>query len=132
MNETADRWLIFAQDDLRAAEILLEKEVYNQSCFHAQQCVEKALKALLICHQGHMPPKIHVTVDLLSLLPLEWFTDMEVDSLGRLDDYYITTRYPDALPGDLPTGLPGKAEAEEAAILARAVLEKSKQLMQIE
>ena len=77
-----------------------------------------------------MPPKIHVTVDLLSLLPSEWFTDVEVEPLGKLDDYYITTRYPDALPGDLPTGLPGEVEAEEAAGVARAVLEKARQMIQ--
>jgi HEPN domain-containing protein len=49
--------------------------------------------------------------------------DLRSDLVG-LDDFYIPTRYPDALPGVLPEGLPGKAEAEEALILARAVLER--------
>ena len=130
MNETVDRWLSFAQEDLKAAEILLEESIYSQSCFHAQQCVEKALKALVIHHQGHMPPRIHMTVDLLSLLPSEWFADMEIDSLGKLNDYYITTRYPDVLPGDLPEALPERIEAEAAMNLAHVVLKRSRQLAQ--
>lgn len=59
----------------------------------------------------------------MSLFPPEWLADLRSDLVG-LDDFYIPTRYPDALPGVLPEGLPGKAEAEEALILARAVLER--------
>ena len=36
------------------------------------------------------------------------------DRCIELDDYYIPTRYPDALPGRLPEGLPKKEDAEEA------------------
>lgn len=31
-----------------------------------------------------------------------------------LDRFYIPTRYPDALPGSIPEGLPSGAEAREA------------------
>ena len=126
MNETVECWLAFAHEDLQAAEILLERHIYNQSCFHSQQCVEKTLKALLIHHQDHMPPRIHMIADLLSLLPAELFADVEADSLEKIDNYYIITRYPDALPGSLTQGLPGKSEAEEAMALAHIVLEKGK------
>jgi len=126
MNETVECWLAFAHEDLQAAEVLLEKGIYNQACFHSQQCVEKALKALIIHYQGHTPPRIHMIADLLSLLPAEWFADVEADSLEKIDNYYIITRYPGASPGSFAQGLPGKAEAEEAMILARIVLEKGK------
>ena len=122
--------MTFAREDLQAARVLLEKEIYNQSCFHAQQCIEKALKALLIYHQGHMPPRIHVIVDLLSLLPSEWFAGVKADSLEKIDNYYITTRYPDALPEILPGGLPGKDDAEEAITLAQTILEKAEHLIE--
>ena len=36
--------------------------------------------------------------------------------------FYIPTRYPDALPGALPEGLPGREDAEEALATARQVL----------
>ena len=44
MSEDSDRWLIFAEEDLRIAELALPHGIYNQVCFHAQQCAEKAIK----------------------------------------------------------------------------------------
>jgi HEPN domain-containing protein len=122
MSDVADRWLAFAYEDLRVAEIALEEGIYNQVCFHAQQCVEKALKSAL-AREGRVPPRVHSITDLLRLLPAEWFVTRQDDIVG-LDDYYIPTRYPDALPGTLPEGLPGRSEAEEALSLARLVLER--------
>jgi hypothetical protein len=43
-----ERWYSFAEEDLRMSELALEEGLHNQTCFHAQQCVEKALKALLV------------------------------------------------------------------------------------
>ena len=43
MNEAVERWLAFAQEDMRMAELALKEGIYNQACFHSQQCVEKAL-----------------------------------------------------------------------------------------
>ncbi len=37
------------------------------------------------------------------------------------DWFYIPTRYPDALPGVLPEGMPGSVDAQEAVALARQV-----------
>ena len=39
-----------------------------------------------------------------------------------LDAYYVPTRYPDALPGMLPTGLPTESDAREAFNIAQQVL----------
>ncbi len=50
MSEDISRWLIFAEEDLKVAEIVLREGLYNQACFHAQQCAEKALKAALLAH----------------------------------------------------------------------------------
>lgn len=117
MNENSERWLAFAQEDLRVAKLVWEQEIYNQVCFHAQQCVEKALKGLLVV-SGKIPPRTHAITDLLSLLPETWFAEMR-DSLMALDDFYIPTRYPDALPGALPDGLPGREQAKEAFVTAQ-------------
>ncbi len=40
-----------------------------------------------------------------------------------LDRFYILTRYPDALPGSLPEGLPDASDAQEALSVARQVFE---------
>jgi HEPN domain-containing protein len=43
-----ENWLQFAFDYPRSAEILLAAGIFTMVCFHAQQCVEKALKAVLL------------------------------------------------------------------------------------
>jgi len=130
MSEAIERWLAFAQEDMRMAELALKEGIYNQTCFHSQQCVEKAMKGALIHHQGETLPRTHSIADLLRLLPEAWFSDARADLIETMDDYYIPTRYPDALPGTLPEGLPGKPEAEEAIVLARKVVEEVKKLAQ--
>ncbi len=42
----AERWLRTAEEDLQAAKTLQANEIYAQACFLAQQCGEKALKAM--------------------------------------------------------------------------------------
>ena len=44
MSGASERWLAFAREDLRMAELALSESIFNQVCFHAQQCVEKAIK----------------------------------------------------------------------------------------
>jgi HEPN domain-containing protein len=66
MNES-DRWLALAYQDLRVAELAMTEALYNQVCFHCQQCAEKAVKGLL-AHQGQNPPRTHRLGDLLGLL----------------------------------------------------------------
>ncbi len=129
MNEIVDRWLAFADEDLLTAQLTLANGIHNQACFHAQQCVEKALKGALAHHSGRTPPRTHAIADLLRLLPADWLTSVRADLIEKMDDYYIPTRYPDALPGTLPEGLPGIAEATEAVELARIVLNEVKQLI---
>jgi HEPN domain-containing protein len=44
---------------------------------------------------------------------LPFSSPLEAEAL-TLDRFYIPTRYPDAIPGSLPLGLPGEVEAREA------------------
>jgi len=125
MSGQPERWLAFAREDLQVAEILLEAGIHNQVCFHAQQCVEKAMKGILV-QNGIVPPRVHSITELLRLLPRSLFADI-AEGLVGLDDYYISLRYPDALPGTLPQGLPGRSEAQSALRLAREVLDRAKQ-----
>ena len=118
MSAAGDRWLEFARQDLQMAELALKEGIYNQVCFHSQQCVEKCVKGLL-SDLGKSPPRTHAIVDLLGLLPKEYLQHLRED-LAQLDIFYIPTRYPDALPGSLAEGLPGKEDAQEAIAAARA------------
>lgn len=59
----AEKWLKFAHDDLRSAEVLLKEGILNMVCFHSQQAVEKSLKAFLR-QQRKTIPYIHVLEEL--------------------------------------------------------------------
>ncbi len=123
MNEEITRWIAFANEDLRVAELAIEDEINNQVCFHAQQCIEKMLKAAILA-QGRMPRRTHIIVDLLNDLAAPWLTDLG-DELKEMDLYYVPTRYPDTLPGMLPDGPPSLADARSALHLARQVYERA-------
>lgn len=124
----ADRWMSFAREDLRAAEVLLREDVFSLSCFHAQQAVEKALKAALtFLEPGRDLPRTHSISELADRLGEE--RSRFPDGLDALDAFYIPTRYPDALPGSLPEGLPGSDDAHETLEIATRVLETVKQLI---
>ena len=117
MKTSGDRWLEFARQDLQMAELAMNEGIYNQVCFHSQQCVEKCIKGLMT-DLGKIPPRTHSIVDLLGQLPPDCLQNLQ-EELAQLDIFYIPTRYPDALPGSLADGLPGKEDAEEAISAAR-------------
>jgi hypothetical protein len=79
MNDLAKRRLDFAMQGLRGAELMLREGMYNLACFHAQQCVEKALKGRL-ANQNKTPPRIHAIGELLTFFPESLMPDLR---LGR-------------------------------------------------
>lgn len=48
MNEAVSSWFVYAQYDLRTIPLVMADDLFGVACFHAQQCVEKSLKAALI------------------------------------------------------------------------------------
>jgi HEPN domain-containing protein len=104
----------------------LNEDIYNQVCFHSQQCVEKCLKGLL-AGLGQKTPRTHSIVDLLRILQniqqTECIDDLR-ESMELMDIYYIPTRYPEALPGSLAEGMPELDDALTAISTARACWKK--------
>jgi len=128
--EEARRWLEFAREDLRMAELAVGADIFNQACFHAQQSVEKCLKAALAL-QGELVPRTHLIADLVQqLVPAARAALRALETtLLELDQFYIPTRYPDAVPGSLPEGLPQRQHAEQALEVARRCHETVTQLV---
>jgi HEPN domain-containing protein len=122
MSDLERRWLYMAAEDLRTAELTWREGIYAQTCFHAQQCAEKALKALVVHQTGRASPRTHSLVELLQRLPAQLRRQAPADLAATLDTYYTAARYPDALVGPLPEALPGAEEAREALDLAREAL----------
>ncbi len=87
-------WLRRARSDLALARGRLRKSVLAEDlCFHAQQAVEKSLKAVLIS-KGIDFPRTHNLRILIDALPETIFRDPVLDSSAALTDYAVSTRYP--------------------------------------
>ncbi len=70
MNATVREWIAKAEADFRTAEresSVTDGPNYDAVCFHAQQCIEKLLKGLLI-HRRVVPPKTYDLIELDRLL----------------------------------------------------------------
>lgn len=126
MKKATKAWMDFAHRDLEAARLLVDSEyVSNVVLFHAQQCVEKCLKALLE-ENGVPVPHIHSVVKLHSLVTEEAgisLTPYE-DELDLVDAVYIDTRYPSGL-GLLPSGFPTKEDAKEILGIAEKLYDET-------
>jgi HEPN domain-containing protein len=89
-------WLQRARSDLQLGRAALDTKgvLPEDAAFHAQQCVEKALKALLI-HREVAFPRTHAIEVLLDLLKAQGINIPEgVDESFELSEYAVQTRYP--------------------------------------
>lgn len=122
MKESTSRWLSFAREDLRAAEVVMAAGMSGKTCFHAQQAVEKALKAVIAENSESAPPRTHSMAELFRWLPEGFLSGIRADLEESLDTYYLWTRYPDAVPGTTEEGMPGVKDAAEVMALAITVI----------
>lgn len=113
-------WVVKAEEDFEAARTLLRKRKLNLSnavCFHAQQCAEKYLKAILIDHRIAFP-KTH---DLLDLLELAKKADPTLEllrpDLTHLEPYAVEFRY----PGEFATRQEAKRSTQVVMHIREAV-----------
>jgi HEPN domain-containing protein len=121
----AGEWVIKAENDLKTASYILKMSKgcpTDTVCFHAQQCVEKYLKAFLVV-KGIDFPRIHDIEHLVSLLPGNVWLKLSIQEQRRLTTYATVIRY----PGDYePLQI---AEAKESVKLARRVRKEIRDLM---
>ncbi|MBN1798032.1 MAG: HEPN domain-containing protein [Spirochaetales bacterium] len=99
LNDYVKAWIIKANNDMRAATILLEsgeKDLPNDAiCFHCQQAVEKYLKAFLVFKSE----RINLTHNLADLVKAcmkhdERFKEI-LEKAEMLTPFAIEIRYPD-------------------------------------
>ena len=89
-------WVAKAENDLKNAAHTLELGTdcpTDTVCFHAQQCVQKYVKALLT-NLAVDPPRTHDIEELVARLPEEAAVNLSVEEQRRLTDYATVTRYP--------------------------------------
>jgi HEPN domain-containing protein len=120
--EEAKRWFLQALRDLDDAKFNFSGDRFNVACFLAHPSAEKALKAYLILKGaeeiwGHSVGELCENAKNFN----EEFKKIEKDSKS-LDKYYIPTRYPNALPGGIPSESFDKNDAEKAISLAEKII----------
>lgn len=110
-------WLAKSLSDLRMAQLALGSDIslWDQACFHAQQCAEKALKALLVAARLEVP-RTHDLVSLLDRLKIP-YRDMNrfTEAAAALSHYGVAARYPTFLAAET------EAEAREAVAQAEEI-----------
>lgn len=122
MKDMVEEWVKEAREELDMAAHLLQGEYFKGACYHAQQSVEKAMKASLF-KKGWDLEKTHSAARLVAIgkdlrvkFPLSEDDILFVDSIYR-------GRYP-AEAGLLPLGTPTRDEAEKAVNLAKKLLKR--------
>ena len=89
-------WVEKAENDLKNAAHTLKMGAdcpTDTVCFHAQQCVEKYLKAFLVL-KGKDFPRTHDISELTALLPGGLKVVLAVEDERRLTSYATMVRYP--------------------------------------
>jgi HEPN domain-containing protein len=116
MQPLTREWIAKAEGDYASAnrELRARKQPnYDAACFHAQQCAEKYLKALLQEAAISFGRTHNLTGLLDLLLPIDASWELMRADLLQLSNYAVLVRYPGASAD--------KLIAREAVALARAV-----------
>lgn len=95
MKETTKALLIRAEEDLKSAMILRDAGLHNNACMLSQQCIEKALKALIDYKDIEFPLSHNIT-SLVNTLKYKGKTTVPpriVDTSHTLTTAYFTIRY---------------------------------------
>ncbi|CAD5243724.1 MULTISPECIES: HEPN domain-containing protein [Thermococcus] len=110
-------WIRKGEDDLRLAELALENDIPDYAAFHAQQAVEKFLKAFLLKNNKPLV-RTHEIAYLIEKCKEIDPSFEELYNLGAhyLSDFAVEVRYPGYYP--VPKEL-----AEEAIKTAKQVLD---------
>ncbi len=123
MRKITIKWLKQAEADLKAAKDSFNDGNYEWSCFQSQQSGEKALKACLY-EKGYTSIITHSLKELSrECSKLDTSFNMVSTDSRNLDMFYIPTRYPNGLVGDLaPTEFYEREDAEKCISSAESIL----------
>jgi HEPN domain-containing protein len=118
MKKQVDQWIVFAEADMNAADILIDADFQIGSAvvFHCQQAIEKYFKAYLIEHDWQLK-KTHDLSRLYENIVKIRDLDLDLKPLQKINILYIDTRYPDE-------SQPTKVDAKEAYEFAQEVEKK--------
>ena len=115
-------WFEEAIDDFDCAKGLFQLGKWSKVCFFSHQAIEKSLKTLCIkigiYLHTHSITKLLEEIRKTIKIPEEL-----IIKAGKLDRYYIPTRYPNVWPALPPYKHYNSDDAEEALKIAEEVIE---------
>jgi len=121
MKKLTKDWILLADGDLCAAEIILNDESHltNICAFHCQQAIEKYMKAYLI--EKSIPLiKTHDLIKLNGMISEVENIGIDEKKLFAVNEIYIETRYPGEL-GLVPSGMPTNEEVNRFLEYAKEI-----------
>ncbi len=120
MRDGTEAWRRQAEEERSTADYLHIGGFHRGACYHAQQCVEKSIKTMLLV-VGWELEKIH-SIHRLTAIAADYRVPLVLsgDDIDFLDEIY-RGRYP-AESGLLPLGDPTAADAKQATTLANKSL----------
>ena len=111
------RWLRQAKHDLRTARVTAKNDAHDWACFLSQQAAEKALKSYLYL-KGYRPVTGHSILMLLQRCTSHNRSFRRINRAKRLDEVYITSRYPNGLQEGTPEEFYTEEDSKECLKLA--------------
>ena len=121
MKKQVEDWILLADKDLYAAEIILKDEypLTNIVAFHCQQAIEKYFKAFLI--EKNVPLiKTHDLIKLNEMINEIKNIGIDEKILIIINEVYIESRYPGEI-GLMPDGMPSNEQAKEFLDYAKEI-----------
>ena len=127
MKDGVKEWVTQAEDELNMAVYLLDGKFFKGACYHSQQCVEKAIKTMLL-NRGWELEKTHSIERLVSIgEDYKVKVDISDEEIVFIDSIY-RSRYPfDA--GLLPLGAPSEEDAQRAVNMAKQIFKGMKEAL---
>jgi HEPN domain-containing protein len=127
MQKETENWLTYAAENLEAAKVLLDSELYNPCLHNIQQSIEKSLKSLFI--ENSIPfKKTHNIMELKTVLEKnDILTGLTKDECDFLDSIYLPTKYP--VGSALPYFYPDKIICKNSILLAERVIREAKDII---
>lgn len=117
MKEETKGWLKYSEDNLKAAKLLLQSELYNPCLHNVQQSIEKSLKSVFI-EKDITFLKTHSILELKDILISKGVSiNLSDDECEFLDSIYLPTKYP--MGSALPYFYPDSDTCKESIAIGR-------------
>jgi len=121
VNRAAD-WLKMAERDLGLAELAAASGFHEGAAFHAQQCAEKAAKALVQSLHGAVRGR--AVTEIIRQLPTSANVSSEIlNAAQQLDKVYLISRYPNGFASGNPSDYFNRKDSQELMAYAKQILE---------